>query len=76
MTLLFEDDRTIVFDHLIPSSPVYEGKKEYYVPDLSYDALILKKGIWNYSEDFNARLDKNLKDNFYEMELPGQQKVY
>ena len=76
MTMVFEDDETIVVDHLIPSSPAYEGKREYYVPDLSYDAFILKKGIWNYSEDFNAKLDKNLKDNFYEMELPGQEKIY
>ena len=76
MTLTFEDDETIVVDHLIPSSPAYEGKREYYVPDLSYDAFRLKKGIWTFSEDFNAKLDKNIKDNFYEMELPDQKKIY
>jgi hypothetical protein len=76
MTLNFESDEVIVVDHLIPSSPAYEGKREYYVPDLSYDAFKLKKGIWIYSEDYNARLDKNTKDKFYEMELPSQEKIY
>jgi hypothetical protein len=76
MTLTFENEEVIVVDHLIPSSPAYEGKREYYVPDLSYDAFELKKGIWNYTEDYDAKLDKNIKDRFYEMELPSQKKIY
>jgi len=76
MTLNFESDEVIVVDHLIPSSPAYDGKREYYIPDLSYDAFKLKKGLWNYIEDYNARLDKKTKDKYFEMELPNQEKVY
>ena len=76
MSISFIEDGLIVMDHLSPSKPVYEGKFEYYVPDLSFDALRLKKGIWDYEEDFDAKLDKNLKDRYYNMELPEQKKIY
>ena len=76
MTLVFEDDETIVLDHLSPESPAFEGKFEYYVPDMSYDAWLLKKGNWVYKADHDARLAPNLKDRYYEMDLPEQKKVY
>ena len=76
MSISFMEDGLIVMDHLSPSNPVYKGKAEYYVPDFSFDALQLKKGIWTYEPDFDARMDKNLKDRFYEMKLPEQKKIY
>jgi hypothetical protein len=76
MALLFENDGLIVMDHLSPVQGIYEGKFMYYRPDFSFDALELKKGRWSYKSDYDARLRKNLKDRFYEMELPDQQKVY
>ena len=76
MSISFAEEGLIVMDHLSPSKPVYEGKFEYYVPDLSFDALRLKKGIWTYEKDYDAKLDKNLKDRYFEMELEKQQKVY
>ncbi|MBN1184739.1 MAG: hypothetical protein JXB49_20805 [Bacteroidales bacterium] len=50
-----EKNRIILFDHLSPSRPSLEGKYEHYGPDFSYDALILKKGIWDYVSDYDAR---------------------
>ena len=78
MSLLFDekDEEIIVMDHLFPSKPMYEGKAEYYVPDFSFDALRYKKGIWTYEEDYDARMPKNLKDRYYDMELPDQNKIY
>lgn len=77
MSIWFDDEeKAIIMDHLSPLSPVYEGKFEYYAPDLSFDALLFKKGKLEYKEDFDARMDKNLKDRFYDMELPKQEKIY
>lgn len=76
MTLFFESDELVVMDHLAPLSPGYEGKFQYYVPDLSYDALKKKKGIWKFQEDYDARLQENLKDRYFEMELKEEKNVY
>lgn len=48
----------ILFDHLSPESPNLEGHYSYYVPDLSYDAFILKNGKWYLREDVIAVNDK------------------
>ena len=55
MTLRFTDDKTIVFDHLVPFSPDLEGKLEYYGPDFSYDAFIFEDGIWTFKLDVDAK---------------------
>ena len=45
MMLRYDDKlKMIVFDHLSPSKPSYEGKYQYYGPDFSYDGLIFEKG--------------------------------
>lgn len=72
----YPDDNRIVMDHLMPKKPGFEGRYEYYVTDLSFDALELKKGIWQYVPDYDAQIDKNLKDRYYEMGLPEQKKMY
>lgn len=41
-----EKKKQIIYDHLAPSSPEYEGKFMFYGPDMSYDALVFKKGKW------------------------------
>ena len=59
MTLRYEEkNKRIVFDHLSPSEPKYKDKFEYYGPDLSYDALQLKRGKWQYVPDIDARNPK------------------
>jgi hypothetical protein len=60
MSLNYDDklDR-IIFDHLAPESPSMEGFYEYYVPDLSNDALIYEKNKWYLIEDIVAVNSKN-----------------
>lgn len=38
----------IVMDHLAPSKPVYNGNRQFYGPDLSFDALKFEDGYWVY----------------------------
>ena len=46
----------IIFDHLIPIEPMYQGIKAYYGPDFTYDAYrIEKKGGWRFEENIDAR---------------------
>lgn len=52
MSLRWEDDQQrILFDHLSPESPNLEGFYEYYVPDMSYDALEFQGTKWVLVED-------------------------
>ncbi len=56
MSLKYNKDlNMIVFDHLSPSKPSYEGYFMYYGPDFSYDGLIFKNGIWNEVKDIDVR---------------------
>lgn len=56
MTLRYDmASKRVIFDHLSPMSPNYKGQFEYYGPDFSYDALILKKGVWILEEDVDIR---------------------
>jgi hypothetical protein len=54
----------IIFDHLSPTSPELEGIKDWYVTDLSFDALIWEKGKWNYIKDIDARTGKKFKTKY------------
>ena len=64
MTLQYEEDKNmIVYDHLSPSKPQYEGQYEFYGPDFSYDGLRFENGIWNTYFDLDLRLNEiNLDD--------------
>lgn len=44
----------ILMDHLSPESPNLQGFESYYVPDMSYDALVEEKGKWYLKEDVIA----------------------
>ncbi len=46
-----KSDNCIIFDHLSPSEPRYVNQFEYYGPDFSYDALVLKNGLWTLLEE-------------------------
>ncbi len=55
MSLSYDESRgKIIFDHLSPESPSMEGFREFYVPDMSYDALKLNNGKWTLEEDIIA----------------------
>ncbi|MBS0011153.1 MAG: hypothetical protein KFF49_07075 [Bacteroidales bacterium] len=54
MSLQFSPDRSmIIFDHLAPSSPRFEGQYMYYGPDFSYDALEFIDGKLILVEDID-----------------------
>ncbi len=60
MSLKFESDTMIVFDHLSPFSPELKGNRQFYGPDFSFDAFFLdKNGIWRLIEDIDIRNRKN-----------------
>lgn len=50
-----EHSDRIIFDHLSPSKPSLTGNYSYYGPDLSFDALHFNNGIWELTEDVDAR---------------------
>lgn len=55
MSLNYDVERQkIIFDHLSPESPSMEGFREFYVPDMSYDALTFKDNKWILEEDVVA----------------------
>jgi len=51
----------IVFDHLSPSSPVYQGHNEYYGSDFSYDGLTFNGNKWQLVEDIDVKNQKTSK---------------
>lgn len=52
MYLNYETDRErIMMDHLSPESPSMANFREFYVPDLSYDAMEFDGKRWNLIED-------------------------
>lgn len=55
MSLRFRSDSSIVFDHLVPFSPSVENDRQYYGPDYSYDAYILKNGLWRLMINVDVR---------------------
>lgn len=55
MSLKFESDSMIVFDHLSPFSPDLKGNYQFYGPDFSFDSYILKNGIWYLKPDIDIK---------------------
>jgi len=56
---------SIIFDHLAPTQPQFEGVNQYYCGDMSYDGLGWKHGKWNYGKDVKAINEKDEKDKLY-----------
>lgn len=50
-----EKYKTIVFDHLSPREPHLVNSKQFYGPDLSYDAFQYKKGKWELLQNVDVR---------------------
>ncbi len=69
MTMRYErKKRAIVFNNLAPLSSNLKNVEAYYVPDGAFNAFVWKKDKWEFVQDYDARLDKNLKDQFYKVE--------
>ncbi len=58
MSLKFEKNDLIVFDHLSPSSPEFKDNREFYGPDFSFDSYILESGLWKLKPDIDIRNKK------------------
>ncbi len=52
--------KRIVMDHLSPFAPHLKGVRSFYGPDMSYDALVWRKGHWLYEPDVEVA-DPNIK---------------
>lgn len=66
MSLKFSEKKdSIVFDHLSPTQPQFDGVFQYYCSDMSYDGLGFKHGKWNYGADVKAVNEKDEKDMLY-----------
>lgn len=74
MSLRYDFNREmIIFDHLSPESPGLAEFREFYVPDMSYDAFKFENNKWQLKEDViannsTARENKELVLNSYDSE--------
>lgn len=60
MLLKFENEnKEIVFDHLVAPNNQLENMPSLYAPDLSYDAYILKDGKWFFNENVELKNEPN-----------------
>lgn len=50
-----EKEKMIIMDHLAPEDSRFEGQRQFYGPDFSYDALQFIKGEWVYVKDVFAK---------------------
>jgi hypothetical protein len=53
-----------------------EGQYQFYGPDGSFDALVMRKGRWEVVEDIDARNPKNKNDNVKKPDPDRQRPVY
>lgn len=58
MSLRFERDDMIVFDHLSPASPDLKDNRQFYGPDFSFDSYVLENGLWKLKPDIDIRNKK------------------
>jgi hypothetical protein len=58
-----ENFGAIVYDHLAAKDEFSDSQAQYYGPDFSYDALILKRNKWVYTPDVDVKNPKNKNDN-------------
>jgi hypothetical protein len=58
MSLRFSAANSIVFDHLVPVPTMANEGRILYGSDYSFDAYLLKNGIWNLTLNIDARNNK------------------
>jgi hypothetical protein len=58
MSLKFDTDVSIVFDHLSPFSPELKDNHQFYGPDFSFDRYSLENGMWRLKQDVDMRNKK------------------
>lgn len=55
VTLRFHNKKTIIFDHLVPISRGQQNNPENYGAEFSFDAYILKKGLWRFVKNVDVK---------------------
>lgn len=55
MSLKFESERSIVFDHLSPFTPEMKDNHQFYGPDFSFDSYDFENGLWKLKPDIDIR---------------------
>jgi hypothetical protein len=58
MSLRFNTDRSVIFDHLAPFSAEYKDDHRYYGPDYSFDSYDLDMGVWRLKRNIDIRNKK------------------
>ncbi len=58
MSLRFSGSNSIVFDHLVPVPTLSNEGRILYGSDYSFDAYLLKEGVWNLTLKIDARNKK------------------
>lgn len=58
MSLRFMNDKSIVFDHLSPSSPEFRDNHQFWGPDFSFDSYNLENGFWRLKSDVDVRIER------------------
>ena len=66
----------IVFDHLAPKEDYLENQFQFYGPDLSYDAFILRRGKWNFEEEVDVQNPRSKTDNVRRDKSKKEKAVY
>lgn len=60
-----EKENAFVMDNLVPKNENLKGQYQFYGPDMTYNAFILKKGKLTLKEDYDARNSKSTNDKLY-----------
>jgi len=55
VTLRFNNKKTIIFDHLVPVSSGQQNNPESYGAEFSFDAYVLKKGLWRFVRNIDVK---------------------
>lgn len=55
MSLKFEADDLIIFDHLSPFSPDLKDNYQFYGPDFSFDSYKFENGLWRLKSDIDIK---------------------
>jgi hypothetical protein len=73
-----EKQDQIVYSHLASrqEGSLLDGQFQFYGPDGSFDALVLKKNKWVTIEDIDARNDKTAADNVKKPNPKKQTPIY
>ncbi len=54
----YDENKSIIFDHLAPPKPSLTGQYRFYGPDFSYDAYVFNDGKWEFRSNVDARNPK------------------